>query len=160
MLKLATVNGRRVSHCRVVDLTPAALAAMADMQTDPSLIGTRDPEMQARACIQGLSFATVDDDMLISALGVLPIWPGRALGWMFTAPNATRRQLVYTVRQARLRFDMWSTIPQLRRIEIMIRADQPWRESFARALGMNEAFGPMKAFDSLGRDYFMYARVA
>ncbi len=151
--KLATVNGQSVS------LTPELLALAVSMQDDPAFAHQSD-EMLARVCIPGLAFATLDGGTLIAALGIIPVWPGRALGWMFPTPIADKRQLTFTTRLARGHFDRWQRDPAFRRIEIMIRDDRPWRESFANALGMTECFGPMRAFDTAGRDYWMYARVA
>ena len=160
-VRLATQDGfpvhSSIRRCRTVPLTPELLQMAIGMQGDMEMVGLAE---QMRVIIPGLTFATIEGGELISALGIMPVHYGKAMGWMFPSPIATRRQLVYTVREARRHFDIWQQDPCFRRIEVYIRDDRPWRESFARALGMNECFGPMRHFDTAGRSYWVYARIA
>jgi len=107
----------------------------------------------------GLSFGLMDGGALICACGVFLAHFGKAQGWMMVTPLATRRHMAFATRRAEEHFARWQQNPAFRRIEVHIRADQPWRENFARRLGMTEGFGPLKAWDPKGRDYWIYARV-
>ena len=136
--------------CRLVHLTPELFSMVM-----------QDKSVLPFALVPGRSFAVLEGGTLACALGIFPVHFGRWHGWLIKTPMATRRHMAYASRQARLHFDRWQREdPSCRRIEIQIRADQPWRESFAKALGMTEALGPMRAWDIEGRDYWLYARIA
>ena len=161
---LSSAKGRRVRAApHLVPLTRALLDQVAQLGTDPlaAEIAERAGESYARHVLQpGLCFAALDGGYLLGAGGLVPLWHGRAEAWMQVTHLAERRHLAWATRAIAEFFAKRQRDPAFARIEIYIRADAPWRESFAGALGVTEAHGPMRRWDVLGRDYFLYARVA
>jgi hypothetical protein len=143
---------------RMVPLTESAFRMVAAMQ--PGAQQNWDIAWRM-ANVKDHAFAVLDGGDIICAWGAFPIHFGRAHGWLLRTPFARPRHMAFTTRKGRECFDWWQeTDPVYRRIEIQIAADQPWRESFAKRLGMTEAFGPMQAWDAQGRDHWQYARIA
>jgi hypothetical protein len=92
------------------------------------------------------------------AAGVIQHWPGRAEAWMLCGAAASRAELVLACRHIRAVLDYLQRDPEWRRVEMCVLAEAPWRPSFARALGFR-CEGVLAAWDPLGRDHVMYARV-
>ena len=150
-----------VQTCRLVPLTAELLAIAMAASGDGALVEhAQRPEVLRQVLAPGLSFAVLDGGILAVAYGIFPVVYGRAHGWMTRTPLATRRHLAYAVRQAADHLAIWNAQEPYRRIEIQIQDGQPWRESFAKRLGMNECLGPARKWDHLGRDYWLYARIA
>lgn len=156
-LRLVPRAPRPVAALRFVDLTPELLTLAAASEIEPRPL---TPEIVRAAMAPGLAFAAFDNGMVISAGGIAPLWHGMAQGWLMVTTFATVRHMAAVTRFARQRFDEWNAMPAYRRIEMQVRADRPWRQSFAARLGMTECWGPMRAWDAQGRDYYLYARVA
>ncbi|HEY2068280.1 MAG TPA: hypothetical protein VGG48_01900 [Rhizomicrobium sp.] len=106
------------------------------------------------------SFAFVDGGELLGAGGLVPVWPGRAEGWLLVSRLARPRQVVAGVRAARAWLDRKLRDPDYARIEFYIRADAPWRESFARALGCAEQGAKLRRWGLDGADYVLHARIS
>lgn len=158
MLKLIPVR-QSVANLRTIPLTADLLVQAAEM-SDGQMSSLLAAETFARILTPGLSFAVLDGEQLVSVWGIVPIWHGLAQGWQVFTPLARPRHKAGTTRIVRARFDQWNVMPAYRRIEIHVRADQPWRASFAHRLGMTEEPALMRCWDAQGRDYFLYARVA
>lgn len=150
---------RQKRPCRAVPLTPELLTLAAISERDASEMFGMVPQVLAAALQRDMGYAFLDGGLLVGALGVLPIFRGRGVGWMMVSGLARPRHLAFMTRHARALFDRLAEREAYRRIEIQVRADRPWRESFAARLGMNEALGPMRCWDLQGRDYWQYARV-
>lgn len=168
-LRLVTAQPRRepsgmptlyaYADCRMVPLTTDLLHLSLQMSDDPAIKLLRDNERAHDIYLTpGLSYAVISGGMMLATLGIIPIRHGLAMGWML--PSADKRGMAFVTRCAIACLDAWQRDPRFRRIEIHVRADQPWRESFARRLDMTEGWGPLRAWDELGRDYWLYARVA
>lgn len=162
MMRLRLVPKPRPQRAfRVVPLTADLFSLALAGASDPFVTEQgSQPGVLANVLRPNLSFAILDGGSLVCALGIFPVVFGRAQGWMIKTPLATRAGLAYTVRQTRAHFDRWITQPAFCRIEMHIRDGQPWRDSFAARLGMNEGPYLMRKWDNLGRDYWLYARVA
>jgi hypothetical protein len=96
---------------------------------------------------------------VLAAAGMILHWPGRAEAWMMVSPFAARRDLVRVVRRCARAIERAQADPVFRRIEMNVLASAPWRHSFAAALGFRLE-GVARAWDPLGRDFCVYARVA
>ncbi len=151
-------RSRTAGLIRTVQLTPELLRLALETERDPDM--ARHSENVEYLARQQESFAHLDGGLLVGASGVVLLHFGRAAGWMLVTRMAERRHLAAMTRFARMKFDGYQKDPAYRRIEIDIRADRPWRESFAARLGMTEALGPARARDPDGRDYWLYARIA
>lgn len=147
---------RTAGLIRTVRLTPELLRLAIETERDGTL-STVNVEYLVR---QPESYAHLDGGLLVGASGVTLLHHGRALGWMLVTRLAGRRHLAAMTRFGAAVFDRLQRDPAWRRIEIDVRADRPWRESFAARLGMTEALGPARARDPQGNDYWLYARVA
>lgn len=153
MLRLVVSN--RDMRLRSVNLTGDILAMAIQMAGNTGLTDAAF----ARVLVPGLSFAVLDGGALVAVWGIVPNWHGLAQGWQVFTPLARPRHKARITRIVRRLFDEWNTMPAYRRIEIHIRADQPWREGFAARLGMTEEPALMRCWDAQGRDYYLYARV-
>ncbi len=96
----------------------------------------------------------------LAAFGFWPLWPGRAEAWMVSVADAGPRILTAATRRCaeRLRA-LQASDPALHRVEMWVNADAPWRESFARCLGMTQE-GHARAWGPDGADHVLYARIA
>jgi hypothetical protein len=93
------------------------------------------------------------------AAGLCPIWHGRWQAWMVVSLRAGPRHVVAVVRYLRRWLDREQPRhPSLRRVEMWVAADAPWRASFAAALGMRQE-GRAEAWGPDGADHVLYARV-
>lgn len=159
-LHLVTTSPPRPAP-RKVPLTADLLAMAAACATDPY-----HGEMASRPAIAqnmlqpGLSYAFMEGGLLLGVCGLIPTKPGSCGGWLLITVHARLRHLAHITREIDAFFTLKQRDPMLARIEFHIRADAPWRESFAKRLGMTEGFGPMKKWDPRGLDYWQYARVA
>lgn len=147
----------RPSNCRHVPLTEELLRIVMACQPTPA--EPTDAQL-ASVLARDHSFAILDGGELVCALGVIPIVHGRGHGWLLRTPLARPRQMAYAVRQAREHFDRWQAEdPAYRRIEFVVKAGEPWRESFARRMGMT-CEGLMRCWSVDGEDHWLYARIA
>jgi hypothetical protein len=111
----------------------------------------------ARRC-NDFAFALLRGDAVLAEGGLIPLWPGRAEAWLLVGRDTSRRDLVPALRHARTIIEGCQRNPDFRRVEIHIRWEMPWRDSFARALGMSlEA--QLRAASPTGGDMAIYARV-
>lgn len=100
----------------------------------------------------------VVEGRVLCAAGATLCWHGRAEAWMFASATASRRALACATLACARELDDLRYDRRWRRVEMMVCAGAPWRESFARRLGMTEE-GRAAAWDPAGRDYVLYARV-
>jgi len=71
---------------------------------------------------------------------------------------ARPRHLVMAARWACAFLDVRQRSPQFRRVQMFVRANEPWVVSFTKALDFRLE-GKHEAWDALGRDYYCFARV-
>ena len=151
---------RKLPRPRIVPLTSELLEMAAAGERDgltSEMAG--HPSFAMLALQDGLAFAMLDGGYLIGAAGIFCMWPQRWLGWMLVTEAARPRHMAYATRFARAWLDRKQRHPTFRRVEFTVRDDQPWRASFARALGCTEGFGPAASYDPQGRAHWLYARV-
>lgn len=147
--------------CRIVPLTHELLQLALAMAGDEEVAAMADSSRAlALYLTPGLSFAVLDGGMLVACLGLVPVRATCAQAWMIRSPSAVRRQMAFVVRRTIEYWAGWQKDAAYRRIEWHVRDGEPWREAFAARLGATECFGPLKAWDRLGRSYWQYARVA
>lgn len=103
--------------------------------------------------------ALIGRGRVLAAAGLILRWPGRAEAWMLVSPFATKADRVRAVRRCRAAIDAAQGDARFRRVEMTVLAEAPWRQSFAGYLGFT-AEGLVRAWDPLGRDHVMYARIA
>lgn len=95
---------------------------------------------------------------VLGAGGLVLERAGLARAWILLSRNAGRRACIVGVRRAAAAIAAMLAGGELRRVEMTVRDGQPWRDSFARALGM-QCEGKMRAFGPDGEDHWLYARV-
>lgn len=102
----------------------------------------------------------------VIAMGVQPIWVGRAICWFFgdtSLANASRRERVALMRCATEMagpfFDEIQKEPEYRRIEATARLGFKQAHQFLRMLGFRRE-GFLRKYDLEGSDHAMYARIA
>jgi hypothetical protein len=95
------------------------------------------------------------------AAGLIEWWPGRAEGWVFVHREARPREILYGCQAVKQWLDRIQKEDPLkyRRLEIAVRRDAPYRETFTRMLGFRLE-GVLEAFDPAGRDCCVYRRLA
>lgn len=144
---------------RLVPLDPLLLSLAVAQERDCVTAAFAAAPGYVAQALSGPAFALLDGGDLIGAGGLVPHWRGRAEGWWLTGQCARPRHLVRAVRLAREFLDASQCDPAFRRIEIFIRAGEPWASSFARALGFT-CEGRLQAWDPAGRDMVLFARIA
>lgn len=146
---------------QVVPLTADLFSLAMGAQTDPVVIAQGNgPDVLRSVLAPGLSFAIMDGPLLVCALGIYPLTFGRGHGWMLVTPLATPRHLVFATRRTAEQWREYGKMASFKRIEIEIMDGQPWRASFAKALGCNEGPYLMRRWDAIGRDWWAYAKVS
>ena len=103
------------------------------------------------------AYAVLDGETLVAAGGLILHWQGRAEAWSLVSRYARPRQLVRAVRMTRVVLDEVQRDSAFRRIEMVVRCEA-FARSFAAALGFAEE-ARLKAWDPLGRDAYLFARV-
>ncbi len=107
-----------------------------------------------------ISVAMIGRGRVLGAAGLMPQWPGRAIAWMSLSAEASRRERARLLIHVRGIMDETQREDRAyQRIEMHVRAAEPWCAVFGRALRFH-AEGVMRSFDPYGRDYVMFARVA
>jgi hypothetical protein len=144
----------------IVPLTASILAIAVVNMKDSSLAAMARTSAFADLALApgGYARALIAPGRVLACAGLVPHWPGRAEGWMITAPHATRRDLVAAVRAARAALDVLQTDPIWRRIEIYVRADAAWTDSFTAVLGFQRD-ACLRAWAPDGADYVLYSRI-
>lgn len=143
--------------CRHVPLTEDLFRIVYSCQPNPVPV---TEAVLGNVLARDYAYAILDGGVVACALGVFLIHPGRAHGWILKTPLARPRHMAYAVKNARERFDFWqASDPNFRRIEMQVADGEPWRESFAKRLGMT-CEGLMRKWDVIGRDHWLYARIA
>lgn len=144
---------------RLVKLDPLLLALAVDAERDSLTAEMASREDFAYRAFSGPAFACLDGGELVGAGGLVPHWHGRAEGWWLTGQCARPRQLVNASRLARDFLDRRQRDPAFRRIEIYVRAQERWADSFAHALGFKRG-RLLHAWDPVARSYWMFERIA
>lgn len=146
---------------RLVPLTEELLLWAAEEEADPVTAElAKTPRWASQFVAPGtMGAALIGDGRVLAAGGLLPQWPGRACAWLMLSPRATWGQKIRALRKMRLTLDAAQRYPEWRRIEMAVRVEAPWCERFAEFTGMRFE-GLLRAYDPLGRDYKLFARVA
>lgn len=148
-----------MSAIRLVELDELLLREAIGLERDTMIAALCEGRaFAARALIPGLAVAAIEGGEVLGAGGLIPHWPGRAEAWLLVSRAASRRQVVAGMRLARQWLDRRQQFPLFRRLEIYIRTEAPWRQSFAAALGFRreanlEAWGPD------GEAFTLYSRI-
>jgi len=106
----------------------------------------------------GCAYALMDAGELYGAGGIIPIWHGRAEGWLIVTRLARPRDIVKGVRIAREWLDEKQQDPAFARLEFYLLAQAAWRESFAAALDLFY-LSTLRRWGPDGDDYCHYERV-
>lgn len=144
---------------RLVKLDKLLLALAVGQERDPVTAEFACRDAFAVQALSGPAYALIDGGELVGAGGLVPHWPGRAEGWWLTGKCARPRQLVKAVHLAREFLNARQRDPAFRRIEMFVRGEERWALTFAEALGFSLE-GVLKAWDPMGRDMLLCARVA
>lgn len=146
---------------RIVPLTPELLDWAILEEVDPATQRLAEtPGWAAMFTAPGTwGEAMLGRGRVLAAGGLVPLWPGRGLGWLMLSPFAGQRDRHQALTRARTMMCEAQRLPAWRRIEMYVRADEPWCDRFGRLMGMT-CEGTMRRFDPLGRDYLLFARVA
>jgi len=112
-----------------------------------------------RVLRQEIAVAAIDGGFVIGAGGLVIHWPGRAEGWWLMTSFANRRHLARCTHYSRRQLDRLITNPVYRRVEMIVKASHPWRETFAEALGF-EREARMTSWCPDGLDWDLYARIS
>jgi hypothetical protein len=147
---------------RFVRLDRHLLARLVEEERDPmqSEMARMDVTIAGMmvASSHGLAYAMIDGGEVPIGAALLPHFWGHAEVCCFVSRFARPRHLVLAARWARAFLDVRQRSPQFRRVQMFVRTNEPWSQSFPRALGF-ECEGLHGAWDAAGRDYWCYARV-
>ena len=153
-----------MSAPRFVDLTPELLDyALRDMRDQQLLwtseIGRITEIFRHLAVSHKPSSALIGRGQVLACAGLVPHWPGRAEAWMLVTRAARKRDLVQAVRRCQVALNAAQCLPEFRRIEMYVRASEPWACRFAHSLGFL-AEGVLRAWDPEGRDMILFSRIS
>ena len=95
-----------------------------------------------------------DDVECVGGLGIVPIWPGMGQAWAVFGKSAGRHMLAITRHGEYL----LNTVP-FKRVQTTVRCDFAAGHRWMKALGFEMEAERMKAYDLMGRDHALYARV-
>jgi hypothetical protein len=147
---------------RIVKLDHFLLQRLIDEERDGIAAEmTRElgvPSQMMVASSYGLAYALIDGSEVPIGGALLPRFYGHAEACCFITRMARARHIVVASRWARAFLDKRQRDPQFRRVQMYIRANEPWSQSFPRSLGF-ECEGLHAAWDAAGRDYWCYARI-
>lgn len=148
-------------------IPPLILPLTRDL-LDLAVADMRDSRMQALAGCEafaalalapgGFARALVGPGAVLAAAGVIPHWAGRGEAWMIVTRAARARDIVFAIRAARAGLGALQKSDLWRRIEIYIRADAPWRLSFAEALEFRMD-ATLRAWGPDGGDFCLFSRI-
>lgn len=141
----------------MIPLTAGLLRLAGEIDRDPR--GAKFSNISPLLIAPGLSFAAVDGGYLLGAGGVIQNWPGRAEAWMRVTTFARPRQIVAALCWVRFWFDRLQRDRAFRRLELHVRADVPYANSQARALGFELPGHVQHAWGPDGNDYIEFERV-
>lgn len=146
---------------RIVPLTPELFGWAVLEETDPV---TQELAQQPGWAASFVGPGTIGEAMLgdgrvLAAGGLVPMWPGRGMAWLMLSPFAGRRDRAIALTRAQTQMKAAQQHAAWRRIEMYVRADAPWRDTFGDLMDM-QCEGLMRGFDPFGRDYLLFARVA
>jgi RimJ/RimL family protein N-acetyltransferase len=116
------------------------------------------PDITQPIEVEGLSFSALKAGKIIGCAGVYPnVPPGIGLAWMLLTWRGREEGL--SVVHASV--DLLPKIAEkgkFHRIEAAVRKDWPLAERFVEKIGFVKE-GPLRCYDSKGRDYTRYARI-
>lgn len=136
------------------DLTQLELQG-AQSEAQPLLA---DGDYTAMLAVEGLAWTCRAGPATVACGGVLPQWPGRALGW-FLIGQVPDPAWIPIIRRAR------ATIAEAqgrgtRRIEGTVQVDFHRGHRFITLLGAFKPEGVMERYSPEGRDHVLYALIA
>jgi hypothetical protein len=146
---------------RIVPLDRLLLDFAIEGERDTMAARVVVTDEQRNALLNEHAHALLSRGLVVMAAGLILWWPGRAEGWVFVHREARPREIVYGCHAVRRWLDRIQEEDPLkyRRIEIAVRRDAPWRETFTGMLGF-KLEGILEAFDTEGRDACVYRRLA
>ncbi len=122
--------------------------------------GNHVAEMAMVCASYGDAYAIIDGAHVVAGGGMALRVHGRAEAWSLITVFARPRHLLLFTRYCRAHMDKRQRDPAYRRIETFLRDTSDFcAHTFARAMGFTE-IRPLEAWDSLGRDYLLCARIA
>lgn len=142
---------------RLVKLDALLLKSAIAAERDPVVAEFASRDAFAAAVFAGPAYAAIDGGVLVAAGGLILHWQGRAEAWSLISRYARPRQLVKAIRMTRIVLDVVQGDAAFKRIEMFARCDCAL--SFAAALGFAQE-GRLKAWDPIGRDMALFARIA
>ncbi len=147
---------------RFVPLTIELLRWAMVIAGDPVVrdLADKAPELYERMLSgPGIGEAMLEGGHLLGAGGITQHWIGRAEAWLMMSPDANRRQRLAALRRCQTKIATLQRDPGFRRIEMYVLADAPWGERFSSLMGFSQE-GVARAWDPLGRDHHLFARIA
>jgi len=140
-------------------IAPFQVADLTDFTMQPQQLGAEefsDPAYAEYLRDNGGAFTVRREcGRILTVLGLLDQWEGRALAWAMLAPDAGPYLLPLTRRIAD-----YLTTSGYRRIEATIDVGFPQGERWAKVLGfVNETPNGMAGFYPNGNPAYLYARV-
>lgn len=146
---------------RLVPLTEELLLWAAAEEADPATATLAStPNWASQFVAPGtMGAALIGEGRVLAAGGLLPQWPGRGCAWLMLSPRASWQDKLRALRVVARTLRDAQHYPTWRRIEMAVRANEPWCDRFAAFAGMRYE-GFLRAYDPLGRDYKLFARVA
>jgi hypothetical protein len=145
---------------RFVRLTADLLAWALLDDPDPSVRAIADMTGLLRRIAEPPAFgeALLDQGRVMMAAAIVPHWPGRVEVWSTISRFADYRHRAVAWRRCQAALDAAAQTAEARRMEMTVRADAPWRDTFAHLLGF-QLEGVMRAWHPNGSDYCLYARI-
>lgn len=105
-----------------------------------------------------LGGAMLGSGRVLAAAGLIPRFYGMAEAWLIFSRLASKSARIAALRHVRKQLDAYQADPAFQRIEMYIRADEPWCAKYGRLMGM-QLEGLLRRRDPFRRDYCLFARV-
>lgn len=119
--------------------------------------------LQQQGAVESLRQCSVGDIYLHNeapffAYGLMPQWHGRSVAWALFHKRVGRRLMLSAHRAARRFLDHMQADTMFRRVDATVQVDNHPACRWCQMLGFRRE-GCMKAYDVMGRDCYLYARV-
>ena len=142
------MSGPRISF---VPLTPELYAFLPNV--DPTVARVPSPLLFTHG------WAMLEGGYVLGAGGIIPIWPGRGLGWMLFAPDTRRRPIALAARFARGFIAHLLEAGIFDRIEATALAAKTMNCRYLARLGLDEPPVRLRRYGPDGADHVLYARI-